>query len=153
MLVAARSAGPGPVASGVGLAIHPAAGEVAWGHLALGMLGTWAAELSFAAVALATAVLFRSVAGTLLGMFLFLVFERFATWGLMAARSLVTSMSETGAAAVVRDRAVHPDFGLVRVDRAHERDRSRAGSRGWRWCLDRLAHVVAERVFSRTDVP
>lgn len=142
------------IGSGIGLLIHPSTGGVAWSHLALGFVGTWAAELSFAAVALAVAVVLRSVAGTLAGLFLFLVFERFATWGLIAARSLITSMSETGQPPAL--------FEIVPFTPTSAwsgwTELTSGTDPSWQpwvalvfWTV--LAAVVAERVFSRTDVP
>jgi ABC-type transport system involved in multi-copper enzyme maturation permease subunit len=142
------------LASIVGLVLHPASGGVEWSALAFAFVGTWAAELSFAAVALATAVLFRSVAGTLAGLFLFLVFERCFTWGLIAARGLFTSMSETGEppawAAIVPFTPTSAWSGWTEL--ASGTDPS------WQpWVAlvmwTALAGVLAERVFARTDVP
>lgn len=141
-------------AAGVGLLLHPASGDVTWADLALGCVGTWAAELSFAAVALATAVVFRSVAGTLAGLFLFLVFERCATWALIAARGLFSSMSETGEPPAW--------FGIVPFTPTSAwsgwAELTTGADPSWQpwvalivWTV--LAGVVAERVFARTDVP
>jgi len=56
-----------------------------WRDVALGYLGSFAGDVSFAAVAFAVATVVRSVTGSLVGMLLFIVFEKLLGWFLFVA--------------------------------------------------------------------
>jgi len=71
------------VACGTGLVLFGADGP--WRDVTLGYLGTFLGDLSFAAVAFAAATLVRSVPGTLVGVLLFIVFEKLLAWFLYVA--------------------------------------------------------------------
>lgn len=55
-------------------------GEARWSSILLAHAMMWCAEASVAAVGLAAAAMLRSVAGSVLGLVLFLLFERAASW-------------------------------------------------------------------------
>lgn len=71
----------------VGLVLLGAQGKQTMAHVISAYAVSLPVELSFAAVALAAAVVLRTVPGTVVAMVLFVVFERGFTWMSMAARS------------------------------------------------------------------
>jgi len=71
------------VATVAGLVLFGTGGP--WRDVAMGYLATFGADLSFAAVAFAAAALVRSVPGTLVGVLLFIVFEKLVAWFLYVA--------------------------------------------------------------------
>lgn len=78
----------------VGLVLLPATGQVAWGTVGLATLASFAADLSFAAAALAVAAVLRSPTSSLLGLLLFAVIERFVTLGLWVLRGWLLASPE-----------------------------------------------------------
>lgn len=59
----------------------------AWQQVALGYLLTWLTDSSFCMLVLLIATMMRSVAGTIVGVFLFMIFDTFFGWGLHLAAS------------------------------------------------------------------
>jgi ABC-type transport system involved in multi-copper enzyme maturation permease subunit len=78
------------VATGLGLLLFGTDGP--WREVFLGYLASGVADLSFAAVAFAITSLLRSVSGTVLVSFLFIVFEKLFAWALFVAASLVEAL-------------------------------------------------------------
>ena len=63
-----------------------------WKEMTLGYIASGLGDLSFAAVVFAVATVLRSMSGTLVGMVLFIVFEKMLSWFLFIAGSVLQSM-------------------------------------------------------------
>lgn len=145
-------------ALGAGLLLLQTEGSTVWADVLSGYVASWVVDTGFAAVVLMVAVLARSVPGSIAGLFLFLVLERVATWGLWAADA-VTGYS-TGGADV-------PTWAAVLLELAPWLPSSAWGV--WRDVVDGTAPLwqpwaalllitmvaigVAERALARIDVP
>lgn len=140
------------VASLTGLVTFGAGG--AWGPPALGYLATVLTDVGFAATVLAAAVLLRSVAATIGGMILVVVFDRFLGWGLTLA-------------AVLAEREALPEALVLAVQARPWLPSSAWGAwagyaarADWQWesfvalaVYTALSLLLAEQVFRRMDVP
>ena len=80
----------------VGLGSLALGADGPWKEVALGYLATWIADVSFAAVAFAVAAVVRSLTGTLVGVLLFIVFEKLASWFLFVAGGVLKGLPAEG---------------------------------------------------------
>lgn len=140
------------VASGLGLVLFGFSGS--WGPPALGYLATALTDAGFAALVLAIAVVLRSVAATIAGVVLFMVFDTFLGWALTLL-GLIAQFADLPwvltVAVEARPWLPSAAFGAwtgftARAD--------------WVWqsflalgILTALCLLLAERFFARTDVP
>lgn len=140
------------VASVMGLVMFGVEGE--WGPIALGYVATIAADAGFAALVLAMSVLLRSVAGTIVGVVLFLLFDTMLGWALTLL-SWVAQLAELPWALTVAVEAKpwlpSAAFGFWSGFKANA---------DWSWQsavslvgITLVSLLVAERSFARTDVP
>jgi ABC-type transport system involved in multi-copper enzyme maturation permease subunit len=128
--------------------------EGGWTDPALAYLVTGLCDVGFAALVLAMAVAIRSVAATIIGVFLFLVFDTFLGWGLTLL-SWIGGMTELpwvlDFAVQARPWLPSSAFGLWV---------SFAGGDPWVWqsaaalgAVTALSAVIATAVFERIDLP
>ena len=140
------------MSSVLGLILFGTAGS--WKDPVLAYLVTGLCDVGFAALVLAMAVLIRSIAATIIGVFLFLVFDTFLGWGLTLV-SWVGGMTELPWALefAVEARPWLPSsaFGVWY---------GFAGGDPWVWqnfaalgVVTGLSVVVATAVFQRIDLP
>lgn len=128
--------------------------EGSWVDLGLGYAATVATDLAFAALVLAVAVVSRSVSGTIVGVFLFLILDKFTGWG-MTLLSWVGELAELPwiLEATVQARPWLPSSALgLWVGYRQDVD--------WTWqsfaalaASTAICALVAERFFARTDIP
>lgn len=78
------------LATGLGLVLFGTEGP--WSDVALGYVGSFLADLSFAAVAFAVAAVLRSVVGTAVGMLLLIVFSKLLGWFLFLAEGAANAL-------------------------------------------------------------
>lgn len=125
-----------------------------WTDVLLGWVATLLSDAGFAALALAMAVVLRSVAGTMVGMFLFY----FANVGLGFALAAISAFPFLDLPQFVRDAAT--GAGPYLPPAAY--DVWQGASPGAAWSIEgfaalliygTLSWIVADRVFSRIDVP
>jgi ABC-type transport system involved in multi-copper enzyme maturation permease subunit len=127
-----------------------------WTQTGLGYIATIAADAGFAALVLAMAVILRGVAGTMVGMFLFYVMDMafgFFLVGLAYLPDVFFKVPEVlrKASEVVQPWLPSSAFGVWQ---------GASPTAPWAWqgflslaILTVISLVVAERVFSRIDVP
>ncbi|MEQ1566272.1 MAG: ABC transporter permease [Myxococcota bacterium] len=149
------------VAVALGAVLHPWSSDdpshAQWGAVLLGCAVSWLSEVGYAAVVLAAAVVFRSVAATLGSVFLLLVFERVADWTLTLVGTVVSALpTETnlGPFRYVVDAAPF----LPSSAWAVWSELATGAGPSWQpWVAlavyTALAVVVADRWFARVDVP
>jgi hypothetical protein len=143
------------VASLLGLALHPATGGAEWGDVALGYVAAFAADVSFAGMALAFAAVLRSPTAALLALVLGVVLEWFLGQVLWLARELALANPEMlGSLTTIVSLAPYFPSAAWSVwsdvaNGAPGLAASWAALAGWTI----VAGVVAERRFAATDVP
>jgi ABC-type transport system involved in multi-copper enzyme maturation permease subunit len=76
--------------TGLGLALFGADGP--WREVFLGYVASAVSDLSFAAVVFAICTIVRSVPGTVVGMLLFIVFEKLLSWFLFVTEAIVSGL-------------------------------------------------------------
>lgn len=144
----------------VTLAPATALSVVAWGtagdwqHVLLGWLATLACDAGFAALVLAVAVVLRSVAGTMVGMFLFYFANVALGWALIIVANLPFLQLPTWARDAMANVGPYlPPAAYDAWTGASPASEFAATGFGALAVYGLLAYVVADRVFARIDVP
>jgi ABC-type transport system involved in multi-copper enzyme maturation permease subunit len=145
------------VAAGLAVLLQPLHGEATWSQVLLAYLEAWVAEVGFAAFALAASVVVRSVAGTLLTVFLFLVFEQGAGWVLGLLGQFVSAVPAETNLGPLREIVKVTPF-LPSSAWAVWTEALAGAAPTWQaWTgllvYTAVALVVADRLFARVDVP
>jgi ABC-type transport system involved in multi-copper enzyme maturation permease subunit len=140
------------VATVVGLLAFGVGDSAEWGQLAAGFAATWLTDVGFAALVLCAAAAFRSVSGTIVGVFLFFVVDTVIGFALtfLAFIAGVADLPEAAdTVLVLRPWLPNAAFGAWKG----------FGEEGWIWqsfaslgLITVLVSVVTERLFARTDV-
>ncbi len=132
-----------------------------WGEVALGYVASWACDVGFATLVMAISLAVRGVAGTVMGVFLFLVLDTFLGWGLTIlawAAGIDVIRQSAGAMAGLLDLVVKANPWLP--SSAFAAWRGVAPDAPWVWqsfvallLVTLVAMVATERQLSRLDVP
>jgi ABC-2 type transport system permease protein len=128
--------------------------EGAWQQVLLGYLLTWLTDTSFCMLVLLIATLMRSLAGTIVGVFLFMLFDTFFGWGLHLAASFSSFFALPGPVQAIVE--AHPWLPSA----AYGLWSSYAPDEPLLWqsavalgVYTVGSYALANLIFSRTDVP
>lgn len=132
-----------------------------WGEVALGYVATWACDVGFASLVMAISLAVRGVAGTVMGVFLFLVLDTFLGWGLRVlewAAGIDVIRQSAGALAWVLDVVAKANPWLP--SSAFAAWRGVSPDLPWVWqsfvallLVTAVAMIATERQLARLDVP
>jgi len=128
--------------------------EGAWREVSIGYALTWLTDSSFCVLVLLIATLMRSVAGTIVGVFLFMIFDTFFGWGLHIVASFGSFFELPAAVQLVVE--AHPwlpsaAYGLWSSYSPDEPLLWESAVALFGYTV--VCFVLANVVFSRTDVP
>jgi ABC-type transport system involved in multi-copper enzyme maturation permease subunit len=141
----------------VAAVLHPWDGAAKPSWFVLGFFASWLCDLGFAAFALAAATVLRSVSGALTGVVLFIVFEWTASWIPFVVRPFVEAMDPATVSPLLRMVVDSAPFYPSAAWGAWQQVASGASPTWQLWAAlavyTAVAAVVAERVFSRIDIP
>jgi ABC-2 type transport system permease protein len=132
-----------------------------WANIAAGYLASWACDVGFSTLVLVIALFVQGVAGTVMGAFLYLIFDWFLGWFLWIVAWLAgidTVRQSLGATAWMLDAvaAVNPWL----PSSAFAAWQGATPGTDWDWqsfaalaVVTAVCAVIAERRFARIDVP